>query len=356
VRWLWTRAAWGAALVAASILLLEGGVRVLHGGHAPLVPIQRIDGVTRLPPNRQFTVAFPLGSGLSQGVATEYITDRGGARISDPAWGDRDPVGGVVVVGDSQALGYQLDFESTFAVVAAVEQGIPPQEVRLVAAPELCTETELALAGAYGVDRMRGQRLGIVVVNLGNDLDELFFTPEPQTEPIRNWLMPRSFLYMDWRLILRRLQSSDAGDAPGVNWILYALEPHERVTLARAAAETVREIASLMAGFEQVIAVLVPSDFQVDPAELDKYAKYATSATEFAEWRRAAPVLAAQMNAVQEFIAADLEANAVATVRFTEVVRGREQGVFDADSHHLTVDAHRWLGQAIAARARELRP
>jgi hypothetical protein len=111
-----------------------------------------------------------------------------------------------------------------------------------------------------------------------------------------------------------------------------------------------------MAGFEQVIAVLVPSDFQVDPAELDKYAKYATSATEFAEWRRAAPVLAAQMNAVQEFIAADLEANAVATVRFTEVVRGREQGVFDADSHHLTVDAHRWLGQAIAARARELRP
>src|ERR1700678_802356 len=102
------------AMAPVTALFLELFLHIAHWGHAPLVPIVVGEGgVPSLPAGMNQTVSF------SWGTPTRYVADMWGARISRPEIAADRPAGGVLVVGDSQALGYQISFDQTFAAQVA---------------------------------------------------------------------------------------------------------------------------------------------------------------------------------------------------------------------------------------------
>ncbi|MDH4185361.1 MAG: hypothetical protein OEV08_00060, partial [Nitrospira sp.] len=93
---------------------IELVVRIALGWNLPILPYYVQEGVPRLPSNSVMHVKF-LGT-----PEVLYTTDRLGMRIAK-AESDGDQTQ-LLVIGDSQALGYGLAFEKTFAAHVAQSQ------------------------------------------------------------------------------------------------------------------------------------------------------------------------------------------------------------------------------------------
>ncbi|RMB12352.1 hypothetical protein [Eilatimonas milleporae] len=332
--------------LSAVIAIMEIVLRLVFAG-LPTIPFfYQETGIPSLYQNDNVLVSFP------DRPPVRYKTNSMGARIHETADPDAAPSSGTLVIGDSQALGYGLDFEDTFGF--RVHQRLfQDNGVRIFASPS--TDMELlsnAVCGGALTNEMSAA-LMVVVVNLGNDLDEIYLGGRTRrgtaSSGLHRFLLRHSRIYM--RLAIARSRGILMTHAlPGVNPILYNLTAAERVTLAD---EMVRHIQAVLAcGPEaaQKIVVLMPSDFQVDPDELLKYGPFSNDPRMFEDWAGRRAALAQMMNALERYIAARLSVEGLSVVSFRALVLDRaldSAGVFERSSHHITRLGHEILAAEI---------
>jgi hypothetical protein len=340
------RALVGLAGALLCLLASEGILRLVHRGAAPLLPYSFRDGRPSLPSRLDLRVSY-----YGQPV-NHYATDAGGARVADATLAARDPTGDVLVVGDSQALGYAIDFEHTFASRVAARLIGDARAARILASPAMDPELAGPAVDRYRAGRKDRPRLVLLTVNLGNDLEELFLSGLGErgstSGRAHSWLVENSFLYMD--LILFRSHRLFPDPTPaGVNLTLITLRPDERVVLAREVDRLLAELAARFPDASRIAVVIIPTDVQTDPAEFKKYRPYYGTDAEFTQWDRQAESLADMMSAVEDYLAGLLERRHLTVFRLTEMADGvvPAQALFDRSSHHLTDRAHTLIADRI---------
>jgi hypothetical protein len=332
------------------LLVLEVCARIIHRNSRPIVPYLIEEQSPTLPPGADFSVTLPGHR------AARYVTNDFGARVA--VEGPRRPScdgDGVLVVGDSQALGWGIDFENTFASRLAERAVGDRARARILASPATDPEHNLNVLERYESACPRGEKLTVFVLNLGNDLDELYTGrrwPLPQSSRgVGFWLTMHSFFYVDTSLLMRRLGGSKDDPTPGVNGILVRLRPDEQEFLADRAAELMAELVRRAPPSEHVVVLIIPQDYQVDAGQFDKYQNYYDSEQEFLAWKSRVPEFAEAMNGLERRVVERLEAGGVKVVRFAPVARGAGPAaeLFDTYSHHLTPKAYRLVADAILA-------
>jgi hypothetical protein len=343
------RVLFSALLIPFAAGFLELSSRLLHAGKAPLLPYYfAAGGAAFLPSGMDLRASF---YGLPP---NRYITDDWGARIADPALAGQRPGHGLFVLGDSQMLGYMLDFEDTFASRVAQSWG-DRRMARILASPTNHPEIYRAALRRYAPHGLERQRLAVVGLNLGNDLDEMYSEalnwsrfPTPASE---RWLFTHSFTYMDWALF--KSHALEPGDEPlGVNRILYMLKPDERIILAREAVRTLDEVIRETPA-DLVLVLIVPSDIQVDPKQFLKYRRYYHSQAEFDRWNANAGEFSSMMNVLESYLAGQIERHGHRVLRVSQLVAGNTaEPLFDRTSHHLTARSHQIVADAILAETR----
>ena len=320
---------------------IEIGSRLAHRGVAPMLPYQYAEGVAQLIPGSDLRAAF------SGRPANRYVVDPGGARLAAAVDRSSPLRAGVLVVGDSQALGYMLDYEQTFAALVATAVASQAEMSRILAAPASQPDMFLQALKRYRPFLEGRQRLAIVTLNLGNDLDEMYLAGISSVSTDFDWLWAHSFAYMDWVLLFSsNVRGED--DLIGVNNVIRKLSSGERVVLARAAADRLLETLNALDADEKIV-VIVPADYQYDPAQMRKYGQYYTNKTVFGWVLHEAGEYAATMNVLEDYIARRLADSGVKTVRFSGgALAGRDAiDLFDGASHHLTPSAHRAIAREI---------
>lgn len=342
------RALLSVFLVAFSAGFIELASRAIHFGKSPLLPYYFERGAALLPSGMDLKASF---YGLPE---NRYVTDAWGARISDPALASSRPGKGMFVVGDSQVLGYMLDFDDTFASKVAKAALGGPQHARILASPANHPETYSTALEEYAPQGLERQRLAVVGLNLGNDLDEMYSEAlnwsRDSSPPLSRWLLTHSFLYMDW--VLFKSHVLQPGEEPlGINRIFYMLAPDERVILAR---ETVRTLDTALRKLpaDQVMVLIIPADIQLDPKEFLKYRRYYHCDDEFEPWNAAAGEVGAVMNSLETYIAGQLERKGYRVLRLSQLAAGqnsKSDPLFDKTSHHITARTHGLIANAILA-------
>lgn len=338
------------ALVAAVVAglcagVVEGASRLVHGGVRPVLAYRFENGATLLPANFDAEVAFPGRAG------NHYTTDGAGARISAAAPAEPLPGETVFVVGDSQALGYMVEFEQTFGARIAQALTGNPAAARLLAAPATHPDAFLPAIRHY-LKRFPGrQRVAIVTLNLGNDLDEayaeVFGGERHDPSRIEAFMLQHSFAYMDL-VTVQTYAVRGEDDALGLNLILPLLSPDERVVLAREVADrTIEALAAVEA--KRKLVVIVPPDYQLDVAQFAKYAVYYEDQKAFDEIKAAVPRYAKMMQVLESFMVRYLMQRDIPVVTFSSLVAGQslQAGWIDDRSHHLLAPAHAMLADAV---------
>jgi hypothetical protein len=340
------RLAGACLLLAACALTAEGVSRLVHWKGAPLLPYTFVRHAALLPPQLDLRASF------NRLAPIRYVTDAGSARIGVPSLADRPFGRDVLAVGDSQVLGYMIEFHQGFASLVAARLCGSPDRARILAAPANHPGNYAEMLEHYGRSAPLRPRLLVVGLNLGNDLDELYgqglSNDRQDTGRLESWLVRRSYAYMDWVLIRNHwLRTSE--EPMGINPILYLLTSPERMRLAR---ETVEELDAVLrsprVAAEQTVIVITPSDYQVDPAQLEKYRQYYRTEAAFRKWHEGITAYAAMMNALEAFTARELASRGYTVVRLSILLEGeRADAVFDPWSHHLTPRGHQLLASAI---------
>jgi hypothetical protein len=338
---------WLGAILAATIsmCLLELSARLIHKGRLPILPYAFDNGVPYLPACSDSQVSF-YGS-----PSIRYMTDAGGARIGTPRLRHVPPANGVLVLGDSQALGYMLEFDESFGSLVAAKLCGNTNAARLLAAPANHPgffEETLKRYSTHGLDR---QELFILAINMGNDLDELYAEvslPEPRnTRAAYAWLQCHSLAAMDLVLLKARREQARERRA-GVNPILYLLDSAERIILARQVVRyVVQALAQARANHKLVL--IIPADIQFDPEQMAKYRRYYSDEEGFRSMFVRRNEFAGMLRAIEQYIAAKLIEQGVCVLRFSELAANWNsvEGIFDENSHHLTAASHRLLADAI---------
>lgn len=207
-------------------------------GSLPLLPYYFKEAAALLPAGSNFTVSF------YGGPSTLYVTDAWSARIAEASMAGVRLTGGIFVIGDSQPLGYALDFHETFPSIVAGGLVGNRDAARILAAPSNHPATYQSMLNRYGADPLPRQRLVIASLNLGNDLDEMFmegwYWARENSTPFNRWMALHSFVFNDLRLI--RANWLVPGNSPaGVNPVCFMMAPDERVVLAREAVTCLSE-------------------------------------------------------------------------------------------------------------------
>ena len=329
-----------------ALLFLEGILRLLHFGSKPLVPFCVEQGSPALPPTSDFCAAF------RGHPPTRYVTDRVGARIASPKLRRKPFEDGVLVVGDSQILGYGFPFEKTFASLLATDLLGDQDKARILASPGIDPENAEFVIRRYAQTHSHRHRAIICVLNIGNDLDEIYF--RGQTEhgltwgPVTTWLGINSYLYMDWMIVDTQYITPPKHPA-GVPRISYGLHPDERVVLADAVVNQVLENRELLPPSDHYAVVLIPAEVQVSKTQFATNARYYRSHKEFERWSKRTFALATMMSALETYMAKRLKAAGVHVLIGSEIFRqaGSVDRIFGEDSHHLSPYAHRLLADAL---------
>ena len=353
---------WGHAAALASVLaeaavvvlvvaaVLEGGSRLVHGNVRPMLPYVPDEALgPRMPGGFESKVAF-------SGQPFSVCTDRFGLRrASCDAPLDAPPV---LTVGDSQAFGWAMDFGQTFTAQVARRLG----EAGNNAAGAMAAggaDVESLLRWAQDFRRSAGAapegRLNIVMVNLGNDLDEMYYGRSrgemPYLRAARDWLTVHSFFMLDFGLLKTRLAPSSQWQfPPGANPVVLTLSPKEREHLASATAQAALRLLRALPPARQSVVVLLPNDYQVARSEFTKYQSYYPSQDQYQGWLRRVDASAAGLDAIEQGVAAELRAAGAAVVVPRQALAQHDPvKVFDRKSHHLSVEGQQVLAAAIVA-------
>lgn len=336
------------AVTLVVVALLEGGSRVVHGNVRQMLPYVADASMSpRMPASFDSQVQF------SGSAAFRVCTDRFGLRGSTCEDSGSRPA--VLTVGDSQAFGWAMEFGDTFT--AEVARGLgerSPQAARAMAAGGADVESLRGWARDYraAVGDAHPGRLNIVTVNLGNDLDEMYFGRASGEMPVwrgpREWLTVHSFFMLDFNLLKARFTPGGLfAMPPGANPVIAALSASERQQLALATSKAARRLADALPAARQTVVLLLPNDTQVAPGEFAKYRGFYPSSQQFEGWQRRVAATAAALNEIEDTVARELRAQGVTVVAPRRLLATHDPAaLFDRQSHHYTR-----LGQTVLASA-----
>ena len=334
-------------------LVLELSSRLIHAGARPALPFRRTpDGHPRMAAGLDIRVRLP------DHPVARYVTDDLGARVMDPEARAEAAAGGVLVAGDSQALGWGMDFDYSFASrVADMVTGDPRRAAVLGSA---ATDPELYLdwVRAYTARHPEPLQLAVLTLNLGNDLDEMFTGRGGQftASPLAEWFAAHSFLFLDALVVSTRLASNEV-IPPDANPILHALPIEPMHTFDVAVARVMAECSQALPPTKQVVVLLVPNDYQVDPREIDKYQPTYRNPELFQQVKKRVPESRARLDWVAADLSAALRIEALRVVDPTAALRahGPSPALFDRHSHHLTIEGQQVVAQVLADALRGAR-
>jgi hypothetical protein len=334
-------------VILTCVLLVEGVLRIVQLNERPMIPsiVDRF-GATRLQPLLNLPVRLP------EYQAIRLVTDEAGARVASVAARDGDRSNGVLFVGDSQVLGWGLSFEHTAASRLAGIIGIPQDKIAILAAPAEDPEKEIGWARDYSRRWRQRQRVEVVALNLGNDLEEIYLTRVgtlfPSSGGLPAWLSRHSLAYIDLTLLRASLQGEQGEPHPEVNSAMLWLNEDERKLLAEGAADSVERLFTVLPPADRRIVMVIPQDSQVRIDEFDKYRRYYSDDADFKLHKAAQEVALDRLEIVQQVIVAKLESRGIKVVLVEPALSqawGRGQ-LIDTRSHHLMN-----AGQEVAARA-----
>jgi hypothetical protein len=332
-----------AVLAAVAYLGFEIALRVVQGGCYSYLPYRLNGSFPTLPPAASFCAVN------SERARIAYVTDREGARRASQAQARLPCEHCVMTIGDSQAFGYGLAYESTFTAIYAARTR---RQSTIVAASADDPDYERLAAAQYVAATHVTPESVFVVINFGNDLDELFLgrrTIDTRGAGASSWLPEHSFVYADLalagRILMRKLVHTSLLP-PGTNPVVYALTPSDfpvvEAELARDTVEIVRETHARTA-----VAILIPPDYAVSASEFTKYKSYYTAA-EYALWRSRLPHMTAVMTSVEDGLARQLVARGVRVLDTRNILASiAPERAFDRFSHHLTPLANRLIANEL---------
>jgi hypothetical protein len=307
----------------------------------------------RLTPNAETRVMSP--SGRLTDIRTNALGFRG-AEWPAEASGSGPVAGRVLVVGDSQVLGWGVAEEDGFVarLPGDVDPGAPDGARMEVLAAGVPTwgPIEYVRALAELVPRYRPERV-VLVLNAANDWQEapvpnlrrttardgwarvVLASEAPASNfPFRRWLLGRSHLVLGLRLLLDPPPPVELPSALATGFIAdlprhLAPDPPHRSRLTRHVVAARDPCAR--AGCE-LVPVLLPMDIQVHPSEWLKYR---------VPPRDARPTLA---------LARALAADVPDLVDLTATLVAASPGAFLPDDYHLSPVGHAAVAAALAAR------
>jgi hypothetical protein len=251
-----------------------------------------------------------------------------------------------------------LDFNDTFgAQVACILTG-DSRRARILAAPTNHPGTFVSMMGRYQTAIPGRPRIFVAAVNLGNDLDEFseqMAGARHAQGSFAEWLRGNSFLYMDL-LVLRVNAMRGETDFLGINSILFTMTADERVLLVREVSRSLVELMSIIDA-EYKVVVIIPSDYQVDAAQFDKYRRYYSDERVFAELRSSVPDYARMMNVLENYLSSRMPQGTI-VIRLSKLIEQYPDrfSLFDDSSHHINARAHRMIADAIANRTALIGP
>jgi hypothetical protein len=336
----------GLACVVAAVLV-EGAARLIQWNARPMIPfvIDRL-GATRLEANLEMPIRLP------QYARTDLVTDDLGARVASVAARDTERTGGVLFVGDSQILGWGLPFEQTAAALLAGIIGVPLAKVAIIAAPAEDPEKEIGWAQDYARLRPQRQRVEVVTLNLGNDLEEIYLTRAgtrfQSSGGLSAWLSHHSLAYIDLALLRGALWGEQGEQHPEVNSAMLRLDGEERSLLATGVATSLERLFDELPPADRRIVMVTPQDSQVRIQEFDKYRRFYPDEADFRLHKAAQEIAVKRLEEIQRTVSAHLRAANLTVVLLEPALREiwGKADIIDTHSHHLMA-----AGQEIAARA-----
>jgi hypothetical protein len=339
----------GLAWAIVALVTLEVAIRAFQLAERLSMPYEvGQDNVVRLPAGLDVVVRVPGYSGI------RYITDAFGARVATP----RDAVPltgeGVLVVGDSQALGWGIAFEDSFGARLASAVYGSSATARLLAAP--ATDPERYAWALREYRAASGARPGALVLtlNMGNDLEELTIGRQAlrlnRAPRLARWLQANSFLYTNLQLLMQRVRD-ESWINPGTNLVLGAFSRVERLGIATGLAAVMHRIVEEHSDVPRIVVLIIASDYEFDLHEFPKYRKYYVDQQSYDRALAALPQMAAAMREMREVIVASLRVRGIPVVDLAEIIPAR-RGLYDPGYHHISADGHReaalYLGELFA--------
>ena len=332
-------------ITAFAVLLLEGASRVLHWGVRPMLPSTLDDAFAPRMPAR-----FDSWISVYGGPKFRVCTDQFGLRKSS-CEGEEVPAK-VVVVGDSQAFGWGMPYSDSFSVKVARSLGTGEETARSMAAGGADIEGLYGWARDYRSKGGPQAAVNIVVVNLGNDLDEMYFGrsshPTMLLKSLRSWLTVHSYLMLDITLLKYKLLG--VGEwylPPGANPVVFSLNSQERSQLASGTAAAAVRLLRALPPAQHSVVLLMPQDYQVARSEFAKYQRFYPSTAQFEGWSKRISEAASRLDDIERSIAQDLHSQGIVVVRPKGRLATHDPlAVIDRNSHHYTA-----LGQGLIAAA-----
>lgn len=332
--------------IVLAFIVLEGGSRLVHWGVRPMLPnVTDASGASRMPGGLDIRVSFPGGGIFS------FCSDRDGLRIAcDPAALPLPPR--IIAIGDSQTLGWGLNHEQAYGTLVGKAIGIAAGQTRAIAVAASDVETLRPWAREFKDASHASLDLKLIAINLGNDLDEMFFSRSssqfPRFKRTSEWLAIHSYFALDFQIVKEALAASRPLFPPGTNPILFALDSAERAELVQAVVASVNKTANALPASTHTMIVLIPSDYQVAAAEFAKYEKFYPSSAQYARWAEQVAPAAAMLNEIEHELGTQLQSRGF----LVSVPRSKLQAhppleVFDRGSHHLTALGHQIVAESI---------
>lgn len=342
-------------LVAALLLVvLEVCSRALHLGQRPMLPsVTDAEGSSRMPPLLATDISF------AGGPAFEVCTDKHGLRRKGCAQSEHLAQSAILTVGDSQAFGWGLQYDETFTSLVATALGaVGAGGSAIMAAGGADVESLLPWAKELADSAPAPPRkLNILVLNLGNDLDEMYFGRASAVVPtfagLREFMSVHSFLMLDFTLARQALAGTSWTMPPGANPVLFSLHTDEREQLALATAGAVVRLALALPPAEQTVVLILPNDYQVAQGEFDKYRHFYADAAQFEQWRTRIGKAAEALDEIEATVRDQLLARGLRVAEPLEALRKADASVMiDRSSHHFTPAGQKLLAASILQAVR----
>lgn len=332
VEWLVT--SFLALLIAvAAIAVLEGASRLVHRGERPLVPVQHLQGTySSLYPNSVMTAVVPGEPGV------EYVTNAVRARVASLAAAQATADPDVLVLGDSQAMGWGLPFEATAGARLAEALTGTANSAQLLASPGVDPETALHSLRAAASQWSSKPQVLVIYVNFGNDLDEVYIARAghhfSNMTRFNEWLGAWSYAALD---IAKLSGAFDLRNKLGVNEVLFQTTAEERIALSAGIVQAVDETSKVFGDKTRVVVVVIPNDYQFDVREFAKYEGTYTNKVLYGKYQGALPAMKADMDAAYNHCIEGLRRLGLNVVD-VGALKGRplKQPIYDRWSHHLS--------------------
>ena len=332
---------------ATAAILVEGTVRLVQGNARPMIPfvVDRL-GATRLAADLDMPIQLPRYARM------QLVSDDLGARVASVAAREADRTDGILFVGDSQVLGWGLPFEQTAAARLAGLVGVPLERVAILAAAAEDPERQIGWVEDYARRRPQRQRVEVVALNLGNDLDEIYLSRAGTRFESRGgltaWLSNHSLAFLDLALLRQAWWAEPDDPHPEVNSAMLRLDGDERNLLAGGVAASLEHLFDALPPSDRRIVVVIPQDSQVDIREFDKYRGYYADEADFNLHKEAQEIAVERLDALQGMVGDRLKATDLNVVPLESALREAwgKADLIDTRSHHLMA-----TGQEIAAHA-----